>query len=103
MKVAITWSCISSVANISNHFTALDSLSLRYSARIAVEMTIIIDIAARWIRLIKHYAATIALMELHHYSVISSDDRRISRRHDIQGLVYTAFGTCVVKGIMQLS
>ena len=102
MKMTVPRLCIASVTYESNDVAAFDSLALGDVVSISSEVAIKIDILSRGVSLIKRYSTFCALMELQYFPVIGCNDRRVPWGHDVQRFVNTAFGTRIVKRIVQL-
>ena len=94
---------IAGITDKTNNLTAANRLSFTYPVGIAHQMTIIVDICARAVRLIEHYSAAIALMKFQHSSIVRCQYRGIAWRHYIQGSVGAPFGSRILKGIAQLT
>ena len=102
MKVEVSRSGISGVANIGDHISTPHLFSLRDPISIARQMCIVIDVAARWIDLIEGYSAPLALKESDHSAFSRGKNRQSLRRHYVDRVVPSAFAARLVKSVAQL-
>lgn len=102
MKVEVSRSGISRVANISDHISAPHLFSLRDSLCIARQMRIVINVPARWIDLIEGYSAPLALKESDHRAVSRGKNRQPLRRHYVDRVVLSPFAARLVESVAQL-
>jgi len=102
MKVEVSRSGISGVANIGDHIAASHLFSLRDPICIARQMCIVINVAARWINLIEGYSTPLALKESDHSAVSSGENRQPLRRHYVDRVVLSPFAARLVESVAQL-
>src|SRR5213083_902531 len=102
MKVEISRSGISSVANIGDHISAPHLFSLRDPICIARQMGIVINVSVRWIDLIEGYSSPLAWKEPDHSAISRGKNRQTLLRHYVDGIVASRFAARLVESVAQL-
>ena len=102
MQVIVSRAGITGVADITDHIAAFGLPTFNQVVRVMIEMRIIIDCSPVRVALIDGCAAFVAVEKLYNNAISSGEDRRVVRGHDVDGVVNTAFGTSILKGVLQL-
>src|ERR1043165_5226927 len=93
--MVITGACIAGVADVSNHLALLHEIAFRESLGVVREMRVIVDELLVRGELIDRGAAAFALKEFDDLAVGSGDDGSFRRSDYIDGVVRSAFRSCV--------
>src|SRR4030095_8667093 len=103
VKVVVAGSSIPGITHKTNKLTTAKCLSFRYAIGVAQQMTIIIDVRSRRVRLTEHYSAAAGLMKFQHFSIVCGQHSRVAWRHYVQCSVRSTVGARILKRIAQLS
>ena len=100
--MVVTGARVSGVADVGDDLALFHEIAFGQTICVAREMSVIKDQILVCVELIDRCATFLALEELNDLAVCGSQDGSFSRRHNVDRVMYAAFGACVVESVDQL-